>query len=115
MKVIFKVFNSKQNVNDFYKQSKEFYFNEAKNKSDFDDDSNGGTDAMTDVYSFTEDTGYPVRVETDNKLKAKEKLGISALKIYISKKYDPVSAQKTTKKVVTSIERIYPELKKRKK
>ena len=69
MKVIFKIFNSKQNVNDFYKQSEEFYSKEAKNKSDFDDDSNGGVNATTDVYSFIEDPGHPVRVETDNKLK----------------------------------------------
>ena len=114
MKVIFKIFNSKQNVNDFYKQSEEFSSHEAKNKSDYDDHDNGSGDATTDVWSFIEDPGYPVRVETDNKLKPKDKLGISALKIYISKKYDPVNARKQTKKVVKSLERIFPQLRKKK-
>ena len=114
MKVIFKIFNSKQNVNDFYKQSEEFSSHEAKNKSDYDDHDNGSGDATTDVWSFIEDPGYPVRVETDNKLKPKDKLGISALKIYISKKYDPVNARKQTKKVVKSMERIFPQLRKKK-
>ena len=114
MKVIFKIFNSKQNVNDFYKQSEEFSSHEAKNKSDYDDDANGSGDATTDLWSFIEDPGYPVRVETDNKLKPKDKLGISALKIYISKKYDPVNARKQTKKVVKSMERVFPQLRKKK-
>ena len=68
---------------------------------------------MTDVYSFTKDAGYPVRVETDNKLKPKDKLGISALKIYISKKYDPVDAEKGTKKFVVNVDKIFPEFKKK--
>jgi hypothetical protein len=113
MKVIFKIFNSKQNVNDFYEQSKEFNFNEAKNKSDFDDHTNGSGDATTDVWSFIEDPGYPVRVETDNKLKPKDKFSISALKVYISKKYDPVDAEKQSKKFVVKVDRIFPEFKKK--
>ena len=86
---------------------------EAKNKSDYDDHDNGSGDATTDVWSFIEDPGYPVRVETDNKLKPKDKLGISALKIYISKKYDPVDAEKQSKKFVVKVDRIFPEFKKK--
>ena len=112
VKTLFKVFNSRQKVDDFYKQH--LMFEEMKINPPYTEKMlkyhDGSVHAHDDQKLAHEDRTYHIEVETNPKIKKSDRLHMSSLKFYISKEYDILSAEKKLKIVQKRIEKNFPEI-----
>lgn len=115
VKTLFKVFNSRQKVDDFYKQY--LMYEEMKINPPYTEKMlkwhDGHGHAFDDQRLTHEDRTYHIEVETNSKIKKNDRLHMSSLKFYISNEYDIPSEEKKLKIVKKRIEKIFPKIAKK--
>ena len=112
VKTLFKIFNSRQKVDDFYKQYLEY--NEMKITPPYSDRMlkwfNAEGHAHSDQDLTHNNRTYHIEVETNPKIKKNDKLHMSSLKFYISKKFDIPSEENKLDDVRKKIEKNFPDI-----